>query len=442
MMSVENSGSAATSERDDAQHLPAATTPTWESELLISAAVVFALFQLPGVLDDTFVRWQPGFAGGTEIVAFFLLIYAKIVLFALIATFVTHLCARGYWTALVGLRSVFPNGVRWENAGDRPIFLALMREQIKPQGVIIERVDNFASAVFGVGAMLVVLALFSLLVTLVALSASFAVSWAFFDGRGGPKVFFGAMATIAVVISGAGLLDRLFGRRLAPDGWIARTVRAALRVSLLFPMMRASNALLLLFTSNVGRKRGMVFAIGTLYLLIAIVMFQTVAQRGATKLDDYRYFPVSEENVIVPRHYAATRVEKDRFSRAPYVQAQTIADPYLRLFVPYSPTRLNSAMRAKCPAPSDDSSATRDRLVLECATRLFAVAIDAKRIDVVFDFAIEPDSGLRGFLALIPLDELARGRHELTLENFPRVGDFSSDESGTTPPRERIAFWR
>lgn len=428
---------------DDTQRLPAATTPTWESELLISAAVVFALFQLPSVLDEAFERWVPRFAGGAEAFAFFLLVYGKIVLFALIATFVTHLCARGYWTALVGLRSVFPGGVRWDQAGDRPIFLALMRAELKPQSVAIERVDNFASMIFGAGAMLVMLALFSLLMTLAALVASFAMSWAFLDGRGGPRVFLAAMAVIAVPITLTSLADRAFGKHLTPDGVVARMIRAGLRFSMRLPLMRSSYGLLLLFTSNVGRKRGTLFAIGALYLLIALVMFQTSARRGDTKLDDYAYFPGSSENVILPRHYASTRIDSDRFSPAPYVQAQTVTDPYLRLFVPYSPTRLNSAIRARCPAPRDDASATRDRMVLDCATELFAVQIDARTTDSKFDFAIEPDSGLRGFLAQIPIGDLAPGRHELTLENLPRVNNgFSTDENGTTLPRERIAFWR
>ncbi len=40
------------SAENSSERLPPRTTPTWEMELLISGATVFALFQLPGALDQ------------------------------------------------------------------------------------------------------------------------------------------------------------------------------------------------------------------------------------------------------------------------------------------------------------------------------------------------------------------------------------------------------
>jgi hypothetical protein len=430
----------------EAAHVPPSTTPTWETELLISAAVVIALFQLPGVVDDFFDRWAPRLTGNLQALSFFLLLYAKIVLFALIATFVTHLCARGYWTALIGLRSVFPEGVRWEQAGKRPIFLATMRAELPPLAVTIERVDNFSSLIFGSGALLVILALYSLLVSVAALLLSGALSWLLFDGRRSDSVFFATMALVVVPLVLAGQIDRWFGARIPREGRLARAIRTWLRWSLKVPLLRPANGLMLLYTSNLGRRRGMLLAVGGLYVLIALVFVQTMARRDELRLDSYAYFPAGDQDVVVPRHYANARVDSSRFALTPYVQAETIADPYLRLFVPYAPSRINAAITERCrdvpAAQPRDATAARNAAVLACVATLLAVELDGKPIGDGFEFAMEPETGLRGFLAHIAIEGLPKGRHELTLERLPRAASTFGATDAEKLPRERIAFWR
>ena len=112
--------------------IPARTTPTWEMELLISGATVFGLLQLPALADSLLFHAHNS---GPPIVALFVLplwIYVKTALLTLAATFVVHLCLRGYWVALVGLSSVYPGGVRWDRVAERagPLSLASMRAKI------------------------------------------------------------------------------------------------------------------------------------------------------------------------------------------------------------------------------------------------------------------------------------------------------------------------
>lgn len=424
-----------------AQRVPETTTPTWETELLISVAVVFALFQAPGAVDEVFDRWGPRFAGGTHAIALFLVLYAKIVAFALIATFVTHLCARGYWTALVGIRSVFPAGIRWEHAGKRPLFLGVLKSELKTQSETIERVDNFASLIFGSGALLVILAVFSLVMSIVVLAASTVVSRLVFGGAHADAVLFATMAVFVVPFVLLGLVDRVLGARLDPQGGPARVLRGWFRFSLHFPLMRAANGLLLLFASNVGRRRGMALAIGGLYVLVLLTVVQGAARRDELHVDSLDYFPRSDQDALVPRHYAAARIDAQRFALAPYVQAETIADPYVRLFVPYKPSAFNAAIRWRCPETAAPAGA-RDAAVLACVSKLLAIELDDGTIAPAFDFAIEADSGLRGFVAHIPAESLARGKHVLALTQLPSEDVDADPPEAGAPRRERIAFWR
>src|SRR5919108_1772423 len=119
------------------------TSPTWELELLISGAVLFALFQIPGVLNSFFSRIEPHATTTMLSVLLFVQMYTKAIIYALIASFVVHLVGRAYWVGLVGLHSVFPKGVRWENFKSGPVTLEVYRGRLVSLPAIISRTDNF-----------------------------------------------------------------------------------------------------------------------------------------------------------------------------------------------------------------------------------------------------------------------------------------------------------
>src|SRR5690349_17536070 len=106
------------------------TSPTWELELLISGAVLFALFQIPSLLNGLFAHLEPHATTAIMAVLLLVQIYVKAIVYALIAAFVVHLIARAYWVGLVGLHSVFPNGVRWEEFKSGPVTLEVYKKRL------------------------------------------------------------------------------------------------------------------------------------------------------------------------------------------------------------------------------------------------------------------------------------------------------------------------
>jgi hypothetical protein len=91
-----------------------AVSPPWEPELLISGAVIFALFQLPSAIDAMYERASPHMTRTSGIALLFGYWYGKAIVYALIGSFIVHLVSRDYWVGLVGLNSVYPHGARWE----------------------------------------------------------------------------------------------------------------------------------------------------------------------------------------------------------------------------------------------------------------------------------------------------------------------------------------
>src|SRR4051812_22054262 len=165
------------------------TSPTGELELLISGAVLFALFQIPPLLNGFFARVEPHATSTMLSVLLFVQIYVRAIVYALIACFVVHLIGRAYWVGLVGLHSVFPKGVRWENFKSGPLGLEVYRERLVSLPAIISRTDNFCSVIFSFAFLLVLLFGFTVVVTSVFSLVSYLLAHLFLGGRNTDTVF-------------------------------------------------------------------------------------------------------------------------------------------------------------------------------------------------------------------------------------------------------------
>ncbi len=127
------------------------TTPTWEMELLISGVTVFALLQLAGLLDQAYLALRPKLDVDWDSLTRLLFAYSKMSVLTLAVAFVLHLILRAHWIALVGMNSIYPDGVRW----DRLKIGAIKQRLIEQRGITlvnrIEAADNRSSIVFALG---------------------------------------------------------------------------------------------------------------------------------------------------------------------------------------------------------------------------------------------------------------------------------------------------
>ena len=85
----------------------------WEAELLVSCIAVFAMLQLPGLLDDAIFSLRPRFDATWTSLLVLLYVYGKGAAVLLAATFTIHLLLRARWIALAGMHAIYPQGVDW-----------------------------------------------------------------------------------------------------------------------------------------------------------------------------------------------------------------------------------------------------------------------------------------------------------------------------------------
>jgi hypothetical protein len=408
------------------------TSPTWELELLISGAVLFALFQLPGLLDGFFARTEIHVTETMRPALFFVSLYTKAMVIALTAAFVTHLVSRAYWVGLVGLLSVFPDGVRWDEFKSGPIGRAVYQERLTSLPAIIARTDNFCSVLFSFGFLIVIFFAYTILLTGAFGAIAFGAAKLFLHGQHTRQVFFGCLAVMTVLPVATSLVDRRFGARMDAAGPGARVVRLVTHAMFYVSAIGITGPIFLTLVTNVGRRRMLAIFYFVLFGIILWVAADRLASSDRLSINSYDYIGSSDAYGVDFRYYESQRPVGELYPRVPSIQSDIIRDPYVKLFIPYSPMRHNDDVAARCPTlrPLQDRGiqmgsepAAPDSAVvpvLRCLAEIHRVTLNGTLIpDPDFRFYEHPGTGIKGIITYLAADSLPRGRNVLVVQPAP-----------------------
>ena len=391
-------------------------TKTYDIELLISGALVFGLFNVPGEMDRLFDRWGPRLDGLASPALTYLYTYGQIIVYSMLATFILHLALRGYWIALLGLESVWHDGWSWDRLKLGPYSRERLEQRVPSLSRAINTADDRASMVFAAGAMLVMTSLYSVGIVLTGLAIGFAVEAA--TGISGPRVFFIAIACLFLAAILPALLDRRFGRRITADTRAGRVFGRVVHAGLLVSPVRWTAPIQFMFQSRIGERR-LSIALGiSAGIMAAAMVLSLVLRTGVLRLDSWRYYdPAPSAASIDPRFYRDSGAARD--GRRPTIDSDVIAGPVLRLYLPYRPRRHNPRIAQACPelasavakgdAPDNAASAA-------CLGGLYKVSLDANALTPEYRFTRDAQSDFVGLLAYLPTAGLAPGPHTLTVD--------------------------
>ncbi len=418
--------------QEDANVIPKRTTPTWDMELLLSGATVFALFQGAQAMMAGGAYLLPRLQGDLLMLCSMLFTYGYGGLILLALTFALHLVIRAYWVALIGMNSVFPGGIKLDALNAGPLAKSVLLQRIRSMQDSIERADNGATIVFGIGVSIVlVLVPVSLTVTimfgLVGLVAWLTGLQAYVDW-----MLLALMAMLFVPYMVSATVDKKRGDRLQPGSLAYRVTLACLVFYARIGLSRASNPLVTVFSSNIGERRGQAIIFTVMMVAMLSSMAGLVLSRKDLGLGSFADFPDPRRGMSssVEGHSYADSQEPDWSPASPYLPALVVRGDYVRLVVPYTPN-FNGHLMRECPSASQLDIASEERsrreALLDCFSRQLTVSLDGKPLALRPDWYTEPARDLRGLLYMIPVQDLAQGRHELSVltppEEAPKPGD-------------------
>ncbi|WP_287598528.1 hypothetical protein [Thermomonas sp.] len=427
---------------EETRHLSRRTTPTWEVELLISGVAVFAMLQLPGWLDDRMFALEPRLDEDWRIVLALSYFYAKSAAVVLAATFAMHLMLRAQWIALVGVHSVYPQGIRLDRLRMGPIQRSIEAERQGTTEAAIERADNRSSVAFAIGVS-VALIIASVCVALAAVLVLATLATQALGLQTEPVwLFSGALAALLVPYVIAASLDQYLPGRIRPDTRSHRIITSVLRFYTRMGMSRTNNRIVSILGSNGGERRMMATVVGLMLASIISVSATYLAMRSDSVIGSYSGFPDADALAVNPAHYDDQR-DPARDNVRPYLQSAVIIGPYLKLVVPYQPRRDEAAMRDRCGKETRKLAGTELAMAqLACLQGLHPATLDGKPLtDLRYEIASDPRTDRPALLAMIDVRELPRGRHELRVARPPRA-DRKPDKDNPDPHFDAIPFWR
>lgn len=123
---------------------------SWQAELIISGAALLGSLQLPGVLEKFQHYLLLNYERASLQLWFFATSYWALFVYGLILLFVFHFIVRALWIGLVGLNSVYPDGIVETNLSSKD-YQQKMQAEYGDIDRFIDRLDRLASGMFGTG---------------------------------------------------------------------------------------------------------------------------------------------------------------------------------------------------------------------------------------------------------------------------------------------------
>ena len=407
---------------------------TDELELIISSLTIFALFSLPGWLFNRIAEVYTHLSTTMAIATNVGMSLVAGVSYGLAACFVVHLMARAYWVGLIGLRTVFPDGINWDKTpGIGPLSRSYYRETLPDLDTVIRKTDRVASSLFAVISMLTLMLLWfgAILVGTLVVSGAIGARYGYTNTGMGV----GALALL-VVFLGVPLLVYLLDAQLASrvprlrdSRSYASLVRFLKRIAGLAYPQRLVLPVQLTLQSN---TRPIIYLVALLVAVAVIVVVGNVrvaAWQNFTLSGAFTYLDAEQvQGGLRSTYYEDMPGSYDKLRGWPRVDSFNQGGSFVRLFLPYQPLRDNLVLDEICGSPEQ----APDRVA--CLRQLWAVDIEGREVSMDgFVPAERADLGMRGLIGLVPLEGLEPGLRRIDVTWNP-----GATEEGT-PLDDRYA---
>lgn len=401
---------------------------SWQAELIISGVAIFGTLQLPGLVDQA-LHWALFALPETATYpAFLIYTYLAIGAIALAGIFILHFVLRALWVGMIGLASVFPQGIREEHPNMSREFMRRLRQDFPNIHKFNQQLDDIGSLLFAIAFITGFTMLgFGMSLTLFITLSLLIAGW---TGLAVQTLF---IAFILVFAGPVVFSSFLMTKPLKESGFARRYHYPLVR----YPMMLLLNIgfrpyMYIQYTlfSNIHMQRFYGSMI-TWTVAIMVVGFTYLVNSDASfLLDKVAYDAGSRTDRLLANNYDNLRPEG-----VPVVHPSLPSDVYqpdrpLQVFVPL-PRRTEERMLQDCSLP-DDRDAARQRY-LDCIRSYYTFDLNGRvQADYLLFRYDHPSGGEPGFLATFMAPSLLPGKNVLSISK-PVAGNWGEVSVDSIP---------
>ncbi len=328
---------------DEKDKLRELTTQSWNLELAISGVAMFAILQLPDLLESGFSYLRFNYMSQVNGMAFVLpsLAYSLIraTCHVLFVAFLANFVMRAFWVGLVGLLAVFPSGVQYDRIPfTTPYSQQRMADELGPLDRYILWLDKRCNIVFALAFQFVFFLIVIASVYILGL-----VIYLFVKPNVPAEVWYWvkiALGGLYGVLMLASILLSQKRIKETPQG--IRLNYGLMRVSRLMMMGMYKHTSFITNTFYSHIRPGKLFqTVGVFMVVFCVVFFFEYAtdltlMSGQSSAFNHRhlYSARIDSLYIEPTAYDNQRPDGALIGAAS-IQSDVIREPYLRLFIAY-----------------------------------------------------------------------------------------------------------
>tara|TARA_R110000796_G_scaffold252596_1_gene388377 strand:+ start:21828 stop:23276 length:1449 start_codon:yes stop_codon:yes gene_type:complete len=432
---------------------------SWQLELLITGFSIFLLATGIGEYNEINRNIQenklnPGANGLNPLLSIsinFILDTIPIGMKFFLINLLIHLLLRGFWIGIVGLSSV-SNFIDYDKLGFKGKFRKFMPENVRSLDELIVYLDKISSVIFAYTFLLVfsiisVVIVFAIGMSLMSVTVILSTSQEL-------TVWVGILNLLAIfvvlfyfILAVIFFLDTLFFSAFKKSKWFSVLYYPIYRVFSVISLSILYRSIYYHLITTYKRKQ----IVGISFVLV-IVLIVTLK---ADALDVNVFYPERtniSEQYMVDEVYDDLRAD-DHFIHRLSLPSKYVENGFLELFLRYNP-KDNGILELLCPdsyklSPEEgvmqgfkagmkaqmDTTLNVDELIrdknyevkliesLICQTQIFEIYIDGELYpNPEYAFKTHPSNGERGYLTVIDVAELGRGKHLLEVKKLKAGG--------------------
>jgi hypothetical protein len=389
---------------------------SWEAELLISAASIFAIMKAFSLLSwgvDFFIN---NLHPEQYYIGYMISVFGYFALGILGAFFVIHFSLRAYWIGLIGLNSVFPDYSIKEGQYSE-IYNKKMSEYLPKIPATIKTLDEICSVIFSASFAGLIFYLY------VALAGAFVLTvYSFVSAYLPSTTLFIIGIVFAVFILFSSIVSivaniKKYKQNVEVQTWL---FRIAIWNSKVFygPFYKYLLQTMMMFSSNYKQKPAI---INTLKIMVVCGFGLAILQLiQSNYLYLIRTDVPQDETRIYPEHYLSNNTEKT-FLLGPEIQSKIVSNQALSLFVPILKYETKT-MAETCELNERDTKNLDDTLQqiiwredLDCYATSISLFLNDRAISSNFIKIDHAITGQFGLFAFVSLEDMKQGTHHLTI---------------------------
>ncbi len=406
---------------------------TWNLELLISGAATYFASYLPELTDKAFFYFLDNFtsAAAADRSKLPILAYSflKIIAYLLPLTFIVHFIMRAFWASLVGVHTVYPQGIVYDRLpGQKAFSKELYAKKFGALANYILRLDKLCNQVFGFAFVIVLFAVGLSMIYLI-LFGLLLLSRTYF-----PNFVSDSILLFFMLLAILPAFAQQFADRINPEKYprVVSTLKYLLMLlpKMMFPLIFTPFTYLsMIFSTNVSKRKFYMVLFGVMTLVMTGAFFNLFVTVSKLKKADFHFGAQKHWGEYENRYTTHAESYEDQLPEngrtgSVMVPSEMVSGPLLKVFVSYTKS-FDDVLNVYCgqqPELSDSipkirRRAMQDSLKSVCFTNNLQVMINDSSFQTTeWVFQRHAITGAPGVITYLPTQRFKTGKNVLTVQ--------------------------